>query len=76
MNEAIRQSLFAARKNPEGCKAYIKEHAQEMDDAVIEEHIRTFVTDYSLDVGEGGMKAVERLLSEAGFSDGEAFVAL
>ena len=76
MNEAIRQSLLAARKNPEGCKAYIKEHAQEMDDAVIEEHIRTFVTDYSLDVGEGGMKAVERLLSEAGFSDGEAFVAL
>lgn len=75
MNEAIRESLLAARKNPEGCKAYIKEHAQEMDDAVIEEHIRTFVTDYSLDVGEGGMKAVERLLSEADFT-GDAFIKI
>lgn len=76
MNEAIRQSLVTARENPEGAKMYIKEHAQEMDDDVIREHIDTFVTDYSLDVGEAGVLAVERLLREAGWDKGDVFVQL
>lgn len=74
MNEAIRQSLQASRENPEGAWEYIKEHAQEMDDNVIDEHIKTFVTDYSLDVGEAGMQAVERLLREAGWDKGNVFI--
>lgn len=73
MNEAIRESLLAARKNPEGAWVYIKEHAQEMDDAVIRQHIETFVTDYSLDVGEAGERGVEQLLKEAGWSGGNVF---
>lgn len=76
MNEAIRQSLLQARQNPEGAKGYIKEHAQEMDDSVIREHIDTFVTDYSLDVGEAGEKAISRLLKEAGWSGGDVFLTL
>lgn len=76
MNEAIRQSLLAARSNPEAPKAYIKEHAQEMDDAVIREHIDTFVTDYSLDVGEAGEQAIARLLKEAGWSGEDVFISL
>jgi len=76
MNEAIRQSVLTARKNPEGAWAYIKEHAQEMDDAVIREHIDTFVTDYSLDIGEAGEKAVTRLFSEAGCKSANPFISL
>lgn len=76
MNEAIRQSLLGARKNPEGARDYIKQHAQEMDDGVIREHIDTFVTDYSLDVGEAGVSAVERLLREAGWDKGNVFISL
>jgi 1,4-dihydroxy-6-naphthoate synthase len=64
MNEAIRASLLAARANPDRAAAYIRRHAQEMDEAVIREHIRTFVTDYSLDVGEAGEQALARLLGE------------
>ena len=74
MNAAIRESLSLARKDPEGAWAYVKEHAQEMDDAVIRQHIETFVTDYSLDVGEAGERGVERLLAEAGWSGGKAFI--
>ncbi|QGY40789.1 1,4-dihydroxy-6-naphthoate synthase [Pseudodesulfovibrio cashew] len=76
MNEAIRQSLLAARENPERARAYIKSHAQEMDDNVIREHIRTFVTDYSLDVGDAGAGAVERLLREAGATVEDVFIEL
>lgn len=76
MNEAIRQSLLGARQNPEGARDYIKQHAQEMDDDVIREHIGTFVTDYSLDVGDGGVEAVSRLLREAGCERADVFISL
>ncbi|BCS90276.1 1,4-dihydroxy-6-naphthoate synthase [Pseudodesulfovibrio sediminis] len=76
MNEAIRASLTIARDNPTIGAGYIKEHAQEMDDDVIKTHIKTFVTDYSMDVGEGGMAAVKRLLSEAGCTRNDIFIAL
>lgn len=76
MNEAIRQSLLRARENPDAAWGYIKEHAQEMDDAVIDEHITTFVTDYSLDIGEAGEQAVTRLLTEAGWKGSPPFISL
>ena len=76
MNAAIRASLSLARENPAGTWTYVREHAQEMDDAVIRQHIETFVTDYSLDVGEAGERGVERLLAEAGWSGGKAFIPL
>jgi 1,4-dihydroxy-6-naphthoate synthase len=76
MNAAIRESLSLARRNPEGAWAYVKEHAQEMDDAVIRRHSETFVTDYSLDVGEAGERGVERLLAEAGWTGDGAFISL
>ncbi|MEF2230085.1 MAG: 1,4-dihydroxy-6-naphthoate synthase [Pseudodesulfovibrio sp.] len=74
MNEAIRQSLLAARRVPGAAWDYVKGHAREMDDAVIWKHIETFVTDYSLDVGETGERGVERLLGEAGWTGGNVFI--
>nr|WP_321514572.1 1,4-dihydroxy-6-naphthoate synthase [uncultured Pseudodesulfovibrio sp.] len=74
MNEAIRQSVFAARENPAAGREYIKSHAQEMDNDVIATHINTFVTDYSLDVGDGGVEAVSRLLKEAGCKREDVFI--
>jgi 1,4-dihydroxy-6-naphthoate synthase len=74
MNEAIRQSLLHARSHPEDGQGYIRFHAQEMDEAVVRTHIETFVTDYSLDVGEAGVEAVSRLLREAGCTRADIFI--
>lgn len=65
MNEAIRISLAHARSNPEAMVPFIREHAQEMAEDVICEHIETFVTGYSLDVGAEGEEAVAELIGEA-----------
>jgi 1,4-dihydroxy-6-naphthoate synthase len=40
-------------------------HAQEMDDAVIRQHIDLYVNDYSLELGEEGSLAIRRLLDLA-----------
>ncbi|MCJ2163087.1 MULTISPECIES: 1,4-dihydroxy-6-naphthoate synthase [unclassified Pseudodesulfovibrio] len=76
MNKAIRQSLLAARANPGLGREYVRKHAQEMDEAVIRRHIETFVTDYSLDVGDAGVEAVMGLLSEAGCTRKDIFITL
>lgn len=65
LDEAVRRSILYARENPEAGRQWIRSHAQEMDAGVVARHIETFVTDYSLDVGEEGERAVTALLGEA-----------
>ncbi|NJD53589.1 MAG: 1,4-dihydroxy-6-naphthoate synthase [Candidatus Methanoperedens sp.] len=60
----IRQSLEYAIRNPEETVKYIKKNAQELDDDVIEQHIRLYVNDYTRDLGDG-IAAVEKLLKTA-----------
>lgn len=74
MNKAIRQSLLLGREDSDSAWQYIKVHAQEMDDKVIREHIETFVTEYSLDIGDAGEQAVRRLLGEAGGNRDDIFI--
>ncbi|HQO03717.1 MAG TPA: 1,4-dihydroxy-6-naphthoate synthase [Spirochaetota bacterium] len=54
----ISESAAFAQRNPGQSRSYICSHAQEMDDAVIREHIALYVNDFSLSLGEEGMKAV------------------
>lgn len=63
---AITASIHYARKNPVAATGFIKNHAQELEDEVIAAHIRTFVTDYSLDLGPAGREALEKLVSAGG----------
>ncbi len=65
VESAIRDSLLHARSHPGEAWPYIRTHAQEMDPAVIERHIDTFVNDFSLDVGDEGERAVRTLLEAA-----------
>jgi len=65
IEEAIRQSIRYAQTNPEEARAYIRSHAQEMDDSVTTQHINLYVNEYSLDVGQDGEKAIRFLLAEA-----------
>lgn len=67
LDQAVRASLEYAWTHPEETVAYIKQHAQELEDEVIWAHIRTYVNEFSLDVGPEGEAAVAEL-----FRRGEA----
>lgn len=41
---------------------YVKQHAQEMSEAVMRQHIDLYVNDYSLDLGNDGRSAVKKFL--------------
>ena len=58
----LRRSIEYAFANPQVSRGFIKEHAQELDDDVIDSHIALFVNDYSLSLGDEGRRAVEALL--------------
>jgi len=60
----IRQSIEYAFRHPAQTRDYIKQNAQELDDEVIDQHIKLYVNDYSLDIG-GGVIAVEELMKTA-----------
>ena len=55
----IEASLHWARVNPNACYPYIKHHAQETEDQVIDQHIKLYVNDFSVDLGEEGRRAVD-----------------
>lgn len=57
----LRRSIEYAFAHPEASREFIKAHAQELEDSVIESHIKLFVNDFSLSLGEEGRRAVEQL---------------
>jgi 1,4-dihydroxy-6-naphthoate synthase len=65
VDTAIRSSLEYAYAHPHEPREYIKAHAQELDDTVIDKHIELYVNDFSVDLGDAGMKAVEVLFDKA-----------
>ncbi len=63
--DALRASLRHARAQPEAGRDFIRRHAQELDDAVTDAHIRTFVTEFSLNLGPEGERAIRVLAEKA-----------
>jgi 1,4-dihydroxy-6-naphthoate synthase len=61
----IRESLTYAFSHRSEPKAYIKKHSQELSDDVIDQHINLYVNNYTLDIGEDGIRAVEELFRQA-----------
>ncbi len=59
--QLLRKSIEYAFDNPLASRDFVKQHAQEMDDSVIEAHIALFVNDYSLDLGVEGESALQAL---------------
>lgn len=59
--DAIRASVAYAFAHPEASRAYVRAHSQEMSDAVCDAHIKLYVNAFSLDIGDDGLRAVERL---------------
>jgi len=62
---AIQQSLAYYYSHSEEAGAFIKEHAQEMDDEVTRQHIELYVTAETMSLSEEGEEAVRVLLTRA-----------
>jgi 1,4-dihydroxy-6-naphthoate synthase len=60
---AIRASVARAFAHPSESRAWVRAHAQEMSDEVCDAHITLYVNEHSLDLGNDGMRAVERLVA-------------
>ena len=63
IDDVLRRSIEYAFLHPKESLPFIKENAQEMDEAVMYSHINLYVNDYSLDLGEEGRKAVDLLFA-------------
>ncbi len=60
----LRESIEYAFAHPTESRHFIKAHAQEMDDKVIDSHIALFVNQYSVDLGDEGRNAIEELIKK------------
>lgn len=63
MECGIRESVQYAFDHPQASVEYVKAHAQEMSAAVCQQHIDLYVNAWSLDVGDEGMRAINRLVA-------------
>jgi 1,4-dihydroxy-6-naphthoate synthase len=62
VDQLIQQSLQYAFDHYPFVTDYVKQHAQEMSEAVMRQHIDLYVNNYSLQLGDDGKKAVEQML--------------
>ncbi|HZG86443.1 1,4-dihydroxy-6-naphthoate synthase [Paenibacillus sp.] len=60
-----RASVEYAWAHPDASRAYVMEHAQEMDPDVAKSHIELYVNRFTAELGEEGYAAVEALLGRA-----------
>ena len=65
INRVIKKSVEYAYENTADVMPYVKAHAQEMNEEVMKKHIDLYVNEYSIDLGETGMKAVNLLFNKA-----------
>ncbi|MBU0481990.1 MAG: 1,4-dihydroxy-6-naphthoate synthase [Proteobacteria bacterium] len=71
IESCIRESVRRGLAEPESAKGYIRMHAQEMDDEVVSEHISLYVNEFTVELGDEGLAAVETFMEfarEAGLS--------
>lgn len=63
VDRLIRESIeYAYRHHHEELNDYVKKHSQEMSEAVMRQHINLYVNQHSINLGEEGRTAVNKLL--------------
>lgn len=63
VDNLIKQSVeFAFKHNYTELSDYVKQHAQEMNEQVMRQHIDLYVNNFSISLGNDGRKAVDKLL--------------
>jgi 1,4-dihydroxy-6-naphthoate synthase len=71
VDDLIKQSLAYAFANYPEVSDYVKEHAQEMEEKVMRQHIDLYVNNYSLQLGSDGRAAIQKFLSVLETSTGK-----
>ena len=62
---AVRASVEYAFANPSASRDYVRSLSKEMSDEVCAAHIALYVNEHSVDIGDEGLAAIERLLGRA-----------
>ncbi|MBX3103008.1 MAG: 1,4-dihydroxy-6-naphthoate synthase [Bacteroidetes bacterium] len=65
LTDAIRRSLAFAWAHPDAVMPYVAQHAQELSEEVMWQHIRLYVNDFSLELGTEGQAAITQLQAVA-----------
>ncbi|MEZ4485046.1 MAG: 1,4-dihydroxy-6-naphthoate synthase [Syntrophotaleaceae bacterium] len=65
IENAVAASVAFARDNPHRPLPYIRRHAQEKTDEAIQRHIALYVNDFTFDLGDEGLAAIDELLGRA-----------
>ena len=63
--DAIRRSVEHAFAHPLDSREYVRAHAQELSDDVCRQHIELYVNEFTRDLGDDGLAAVDALLARA-----------
>lgn len=61
----LRASVEYMLNDRKPSRDYVKQHAQELDDRVIDSHIDLYVNNFTVSLGEAGAKAVQTLMEMA-----------
>lgn len=65
INRVLKRSVVFAFENPKSSSDFVKKYAQDMNEEVRKNHIKLYVNEYSLNLGEEGRKAVEMLFARS-----------
>jgi 1,4-dihydroxy-6-naphthoate synthase len=63
--QAIRRSVEYAFAHPADSLEYVRAHSQELSDEVCRQHIELYVNDFTRDLGDDGLAAIDALLARA-----------
>jgi 1,4-dihydroxy-6-naphthoate synthase len=65
INRVLRRSVTYAFEHTDDVMPFVRRYAQEMDEAVMRQHIELYVNNYTIDLGEKGKAAVLHLFQKA-----------
>jgi len=65
VNRILRKSVEYAFAHEEEVMPYVKQYAQEMEETVMKQHINLYVNNYTVDLGEKGKNAIQKLFEVA-----------
>ncbi len=65
INRVLKKSIQFAFEHPDIVLPYVRQYAQEMDEDVMKQHIKLYVNQFSIDLGEKGRTAIHKLFRTA-----------